>query len=134
MKGKLITCGGCLPYNPDLNQRARELRNHLTFAENMIWTHFLRKHKFTFQRQKPINHFIVDFYCSTIQLVIEIDGDSHFTDESKIYDEERTAILNGYGLKVLRFTNKEVIESFKKVCEAIEKEIGERINIESSIE
>ena len=64
--------------------------------------------------------FIVDFYCAALKLVIEIDGDSHFTEEGKEYDEERTKVLEGYGLRVLRFTNEEVMNCFESVCEEIE--------------
>jgi len=60
--------------------------------------------------------FIVDFYCATLQLVIEIDGESHFTEEWKLYDAEKSGILEGYGLKVVRFTNVEVLQSFEAVC------------------
>ncbi|MGL4498857.1 MAG: endonuclease domain-containing protein, partial [Planktothrix sp.] len=59
---------------------------------------------------------IVDFYCAALKLVIEIDGDSHFTEQGKQYDAERTVILEGYGLKVVRFTNVEVLQSFEGVC------------------
>ncbi|MGA1411295.1 MAG: endonuclease domain-containing protein, partial [Prochlorotrichaceae cyanobacterium] len=54
------------------------------------------------------------------KLVIEVDGDSHFSDEGKAYDEERTQQLEGYGLKVVRFTNREVLQEFESVCEAIQ--------------
>jgi len=60
--------------------------------------------------------FIVDFYCAALQLVIEIDGKSHFTEQGKQYDAERTRILEVYGLKVVRLTNVEVVQSFEGVC------------------
>ena len=71
-------------------------------------------------RQRPIDNFIVDFYCSGLRLVIEIDGESHFTEQGKIYDEERTNILEGYGLQVVRFTNVEVLQNFEEVCYQLE--------------
>ena len=126
MSGNLISRGGCLAYNPKLKERAREMRRNMTEAEKKIWNHFLRNHELTFHRQKPINHFIVDFYCSASQLVIEIDGEAHFTEEGKIKDMERTTELEGYGLKVLRFTNQEVIEKFDYVCKKIDEEIQRR--------
>jgi very-short-patch-repair endonuclease len=67
-------------------------------------------------RPRPIDNFIVDFYCAALKLVIEIDGDSHFTEQGKQYDAERTAILEGYGLRVIRFTNVEVLQNFEGVC------------------
>uniref|UniRef100_A0A832M428 DUF559 domain-containing protein n=1 Tax=Oscillatoriales cyanobacterium SpSt-402 TaxID=2282168 RepID=A0A832M428_9CYAN len=72
-------------------------------------------------RYDPLH--IVDFYCGALKLVIEIDGDSHFTDEGQAYDRERTKILEGYGLKVLRFTNDEVLHSFEGVRQRIGEEI-----------
>ena len=88
-----------LPYNNDLKQRARFFRNNLTKPKNKIW-HFLKKLKTRINRQKPINNFIVDFYCAKAKLIIEIDGDSHFNEDGKAYDEERTKVLEGYGLKL----------------------------------
>jgi very-short-patch-repair endonuclease len=67
-------------------------------------------------RQRPIDNFIVDFYCASLKLVIEIDGESHFTQQGKDYDEERTRILEGYGITVVRFTNVDVLQNFEGVC------------------
>ena len=74
-------------------------------------------------KQRPIDNFIVDFYCAKLKLVIEVDGDSHFTDEGKESDRRRTEILEGYGLKVIRFTNDAVLDNFEAVCQAIAQEI-----------
>jgi very-short-patch-repair endonuclease len=108
-----------LPYNTELVARAKKLRKNMTIAEKKLWYSYLKSFKFKVLRQRPIDHFIVDFYCPTLKLVIEIDGDSHFTDEGKDYDQERTQILEGYGLKVIRFTNQQVLQEFKTVCDAI---------------
>ena len=86
----------------------------------------LKNHQFLFHRQKPINQFIADFYCSNPQLVIEIDGDTHFIEEAIEYDKERTKVLEGYGLKILRFTNNEVINNFEGVCKKIDEEVSLR--------
>ena len=67
-------------------------------------------------RQRPIHHFIVDFYCPTLKLVIELDGDSHANQDAQAYDTERTQILEGYGLQVIRFTNHQVLHEFEAVC------------------
>jgi len=107
-----------LPYNPQLVARAREMRKNPTVAERKLWG-YLRNFPVKFWRQKPINNFIVDFYCPKLKLVIEVDGDSHFTDSGLVYDEERTRILEGYGLRVIRFTNDEVLQNFEGVCEQI---------------
>ena len=96
------------------------MRKNPTPAEKKLWVGFLRTFKPRFLRQRPIDNYIVDFYCAQLKLVIEIDGDIHFTDEGMEYDERRTRLLEGYGLKVMRFTNTEVLENFPAVCAAIE--------------
>lgn len=69
--------------------------------------------QYKFLRQKPIGNYIVDFYCSELQLVIEIDGDSHA--QQIEYDDERTRFLNGLGLVVVRYTNQEVLQNLSGV-------------------
>lgn len=122
-KNGLISRGGCLPYNPKLKERARELRKNLTIAERFLWDNYLRRHELTFHRQHPIDHYIVDFYNSEYQLVIELDGSHHLTPESLEYDKQRDDILNGYGLTVLRFKNADVLGNFDSVRSEIEKYI-----------
>ena len=108
-----------LPYNTALVARAKELRKNMTLAEKKLWYSYLKNFKFKVLRQRPIDHFIVDFYCPSLKLVIEIDGDTHFTDEGKAYDKERTAGLERYGLKLIRFTNSQVLRNFEAVCEQL---------------
>ncbi|MEB3336734.1 MAG: endonuclease domain-containing protein, partial [Leptolyngbyaceae bacterium] len=108
-----------LPYNPALVARARELRKQMTPAERKLWHQYLKNFPLRVFRQRPIDQFIVDFYCPSLKLVIEIDGESHFTEEGQNYDEERNQKLEGYGLRVLRFTNQQVLKSFGNVCEVI---------------
>ncbi|ACC81044.1 endonuclease domain-containing protein [Nostoc punctiforme] len=121
MTNKLNSSNHHLPYNPKLVERAKELRKNMTPAEKKLWYEYLRNFQFRVLRQRPINHFIVDFYCPTLKIVIEVDGDSHFTDESQEYDLERTNILEGYGLKIIRFTNSQVLNHFDSVCEQIQR-------------
>jgi very-short-patch-repair endonuclease len=110
---------GFLPYNPELVERAREMRKHPTPAERKLWYDFLRTFKYRVMRQRPIDNFIVDFYCAELKLVIEVDGDSYYTQASLKNDSARTAVLEGYGLRVLRFTNRDVLDNFEAVCDAI---------------
>ena len=119
-KEGLISTGYHLPYNPELVERAKELRKNMTPAEKKLWYEYLRNFKHRVLRQRPINHFIVDFYCPALKLVIEIDGKHHFTEEGKSYDEERRKILERYGLREIRFRNDEVINEFDRVCKEIE--------------
>ena len=110
-----------LPYNPELVPRAKELRKNMTVAEKKLWYEYLRTFPHRIHRQRPIHHYIVDFYCPKLKLVIEVDGDSHFTPEAQEYDQKRTEILEGYGLKVLRFTNEQIINNFEGVYSTIQK-------------
>ncbi|MGB7375274.1 MAG: DUF559 domain-containing protein [Rivularia sp. (in: cyanobacteria)] len=87
-----------LPYNPKLIEKAKELRKNMTPAEKKLWNNYSKTLKTRFLRQRPIDNFIVDFYCAKLRLVIEIDGETHFTDEAKTYDLQRTLILQGYKL------------------------------------
>ena len=112
-----------LPYNRDLVAKAKQLRKNMTVAEKKLWYGYLRGFKHRVLRQRPIAFFIVDFYCAALKLVVEVDGDSHFTAEGKAYDAKRTEILAGYGLRVIRFTNNEVLHNFEAVCDRIEREI-----------
>jgi very-short-patch-repair endonuclease len=105
-----------LPYNKSLTERARENRKNPTKAESKIWNEVLRMRQFAeykFLRQKPIDNYIVDFYCSELRLVIEIDGDSHA--ETFEYDAERTRVLQALGLVVVRYTNDDVIRNIQGV-------------------
>jgi very-short-patch-repair endonuclease len=117
-----------LPYNPELIARARELRKTMTPAEKKLWYDYLKDCKFRVLRQRPIDHFIVDFYCPSLKLVIEIDGEVHFTPENQDYDQARSQRLEGYGLSVVRFTNEQVLKNFKQVCEQLNKLILPQAN------
>jgi len=112
-----------LPKNQALTSKAQKLRKEMTKQEKHLWYDFLRDFKFQFNRQKVIGKFIVDFYCHSAKLVIEIDGGQHFDDEILQKDNSRTSILNSYGLHVLRFTNYEIDHNFCEVCSAIQEEI-----------
>ena len=116
----LIYAGFHMPYNPNLIDRAKELRKHMTAAEEKLWSGFLKQFRYRIRPQHPIDNYIVDFYCSSLKLIIEIDGEQHYTGEGKIYDNERDAVLELYGLKVVRFTNKEVTKNFDVVCKQID--------------
>ena len=70
---------------------------------------------------------IVDFYCHKYDLIIEVDGSQHYTEQGMAYDTERSAVLEYYGSRVLRFTNNDVDFRFKSVCEAINNKIEEAL-------
>jgi very-short-patch-repair endonuclease len=116
-----------LDYNKNIIPKAKDLRKNMTPQEKHLWHDFLSKYPktFRFQRQKTINNYIADFYCHKAKLIIELDGSQHFTDEGKIYDNERTDILQAYGLTILRFTNYEIDKNFNSVCKYIDCYINE---------
>jgi very-short-patch-repair endonuclease len=118
-----------LPYNPSLIDRAKELRKNMTLAEKHLWHNYLRTFTYRVLRQRPIDHFIVDFYCPSLKLAIEVDGESHFTPEAEIADRERTQKLESYGIRLIRFTNREVFDNFDGVCSRIAAEIPVEIEI-----
>ena len=109
-----------LNYNKVNITLAKSLRKNATPQENHLWYDFLSTYEVRFQRQKAIDHFIADFYCHKAKLVIEIDGLQHYTIVGKQKDEFRTEILNGYDLKVIRFTNHQIDTNFRGVCQYID--------------
>lgn len=110
-------------YDKKLKSRADELRKNMTQQEWNLWYFYLRNHRLKWYRQRIIDRFIVDFYCHAAKLVIEIDGKQHYTDQGIVYDTERTQVLQGYGLKVLRYTNQQLECNFQDVCWDIEKNL-----------
>lgn len=110
-----------IPYDHNLTQLARNLRNKSTLAEVLLWRALKNKiiRGYDFHRQKPIDKFIVDFYCPDLSLAIEIDGISH--DEKYIYDQERQKILESLGVNFLRFTDREVKTNLQGVMMTIDE-------------
>jgi very-short-patch-repair endonuclease len=108
-----------VPYNMQLRSRAQDLRLDPTPAERKLWYAFLADLPCKFTRQKPLGSYIVDFYCSRERLVIEVDGHSHFDARGQARDAIRTRALEALGLRVIRFRNDEIGESFEAVCERI---------------
>lgn len=122
-----------LPYQGKLIPRAQELRKKATKQENHLWYDFLRDYPVRFQRQKTIDSFIADFYCHTARLIIELDGSQHYEEQGIERDKERTAILEQYGLKVIRFSNLDVDRNFSGVCTSIDLAVKERMNMPCSL-
>lgn len=114
-----------VPYNLRLKTPSRVLRRDATPAERKLWFEFLSYLPEKFTRQKPFGSYIADFYCSSARLVIEIDGDGHFTASGQALDAQRTAVLAGLNVRVIRFTNLEVREQFEAVCMRIQKALAE---------
>lgn len=106
----------------ELRKRARVLRKNATKEENLLWYRFLRKYPLQFHRQVPLGNYIVDFHCLKARLVVELDGGQHYEQDQQSYDRARTAYLEEtLHLKVLRFTNEEILRQFDEVCEEIHR-------------
>ena len=107
-------------HNPQLVPLAKQLRKEMTREERHLWYDFLRYYPVRFSRQKVLGKFIADFYSAEAKLVIELDGSQHYEDRNARKDADRTAFLEGYGLKVIRIPNSEVNRNFRGVCEYID--------------
>ena len=109
---------------------ARENRKQSTKAEQVLWTHLRSRklHGFKFRRQHPIADFVADFYCHECKLVIELDGEYHNVIEQRQYDKGRTYELSELKIKVVRFTNREVLERIDFVLDEISARLFQFIN------
>lgn len=110
-------------YNPKLKARARQLRNDATLGEIILWQRLKKSQMmgYDFDRQKPIDQFIVDFYCKSLALAIEVDGSVHDSEEAQAYDQERQTHLEGLGIRFLRFSDDDVRSHPNAVCQTIAK-------------
>ena len=107
--------------SPLIFERAKWLRENQTIAEIKLWD-YLKNNQIMdlrFKCQHPINKFIADFYCHKIKLVIEVDGDIHLNKYSKEHDEGRTAELEEFEIKVIRFSNNQVLNEIEEVISVI---------------
>ena len=113
-------------YNPRLKEIAKKLRKNMTLSEVLLWKHLKGKKMkgYDFHRQKPIDEYIVDFFCPKLNLVIEIDGKSHFyKGEEDITRQEK---LESLGFHFLRFKDKLIKKNMNSVLEVIEEWIYEQ--------
>ena len=113
--------------NRKLTENAKALRKNMTKEEARLWYQFLCRYPQRFRRQYIIGNYIADFYCHQAKLVVELDGSQHCDPGNMEYDQQRTEYLLSQGLKVLRFSNLDVMGRFKSVCEAIDMEVKERL-------
>ena len=103
--------------NKTLRERRRDLRNNATESEQLLWSYLKSSQLagFKFVRQYSVGPYILDFYCPSLRLGIELDGSSHFAEEAKIYDENRSKYLKSVNIRVIRFWNGEVLKNVDKV-------------------
>ena len=110
--------------DPATTARARRLRKEAPFPERLLWGR-LRGGQvggLRFRRQHPVGPYIADFYCASAKLVIELDGVSH--DERATYDGRRTRFMESRGLRVIRFTDNEVVQDVDDVVYRVACEVG----------
>ena len=112
-----------IPYRKDLKAVTRELRKNMTDAEKLLWSEIRSKQLkgVQFYRQKPLGSYIVDFYCPSAKLIIEVDGGQHYSDEGQTKDAQRDAYFNKLGLRVKRYSDREVLKNINDVLEDIYK-------------
>ena len=114
-----------LSYDGRNKSFAQALRREMTKQEKRLWYDFLSDYPVRFRRQKQFGYYIVDFYCATKKLVVEIDGSQHYEPEVEEKDKVRTAYLESIGLKVMRFSNYDVDTHFDGVCATIDRMVRE---------
>jgi len=110
-----------LSYNKNLKDLSQQLRKNMTDAEKLLWSRLRTKQLkgCQFYRQKIIENYIVDFYCPKANLVIELDGGQHYSDEGQKKDMIRDACVSDIGLKVVRFSDRDIFENIEGVLEKI---------------
>ena len=106
---------------------SQELRKNMTKEERHLWYDFLKTYPVQFRRQYTVGMYVVDFYCWKAKLILELDGSQHCTSEAQEYDRNRTQYLEKQGYCVLRYSNRDVRENFRGVCENIDLCVKHRI-------
>lgn len=114
-------------YKRELVERARDLRKHMTPQERKLWFCFLRGYPTKFLRQRIIGPYIVDFYCASASVAVEVDGGGHYEAKQWLWDKRRTQYLNRVGVEVLRVTNTDVDNRFEAVCSGIDQLVRQRL-------
>ena len=95
----------------------------MTKEEKRLWYDFLKKLPQTVNRQKVIGKYVVDFYCASAKLVIELDGSQHGSVNGRQRDAERDAYLHQQGIRVVRYSNYDIHRSFAHICDDILKQL-----------
>jgi len=114
--------------SPEIKNRAKALRKRMTYCEKVLWQ-VLRKNRlrhYYFRRQHPISRFIVDFYCHELKMVVEVDGGYHLSPVQHEKDLNRSAELEKFGIKIIRFSNDEIMKNVRRVEWQLDNEVKER--------
>ena len=113
-------------YNRKSQKGKRQfLRTHATHAERILWYSLKQRQilGYKFRRQHGIKEYVVDFYCPELKLANEADGESHETEEAKRYDQYRQREIEKEGVRVLRFTDNDIVGNPDSVVKSIEQEV-----------
>ena len=116
-----------MEHNSKLTSRAQYLRKNMTKEERRLWYEYLRSYPLRFRRQVTFGNYILDFYCAAAKLAVELDGSQHYDPEEQQYDQKRTAYLNSIGIDVLRFSNLDVLQNVRGVCQVIDLAVAQRM-------
>ena len=119
-------------HNVDLTINARNLRKNMTKEERNLWYDFLKRYPVRFLRQKVIDNYIVDFYCHSARLIIELDGSQHYEEKGLLKDKIRTEIIEQRNLTVIRIPNNEFNRNFEGVCQYIDNTVKESLRQSST--
>ena len=119
-------------HNVDLTINARNLRKNMTKEERHLWYDFLKRYPVRFLRQKVIDNYIVDFYCHSARLIIELDGSQHYEEKGLLKDKIRTERIEQRNLTVIRIHNNEVNRNFEGVCQYIDNTVKESLRQSST--
>ena len=112
---------------PHLEKYRKKLRKNQTPAEKLLWK-FIKSNQIKdtrFRRQFSVGNYILDFYCRKLKLGIELDGNSHFTENGQEKDKERDKYLNELGITMMRFENDLIMKRLETVLSLIEEKMEE---------
>ena len=107
-------------HNSKLTSRAQSLRKTMTKEERRLWYEYLHNYPVRFRRQVTCGNYILDFYCAAAKLAIELDGSQHYEPAGQMYDARRSAYLEQQCIQVPRFSNSDVMNQLRGVCEVID--------------
>jgi len=116
-------------YNPKLKQLSKNLRNNSTLSEVLLWNELKARkiNEYQFMRQKPIGKYIVDFYCSKLNLAIEVDGDSHGYKNEIVRDQLKDKYLTSLGIHIIRYDDSDVKNNISGVIDNLIDWIDQRL-------
>jgi very-short-patch-repair endonuclease len=115
-----------ITYNGNLKNTARTLRKNMTDSEKLLWPKIRRKQLkgVQFYRQKIVGDYIVDFYCPSARIIVEVDGGQHFEPDARRQDQRRDEYLSNLGFTVLRFPSWDVMKDVDDIVDQIWSQLG----------